>query len=292
MRIAILATCIGDAMFPQAPRATVRLLERLGHRVDFPPGQACCGQMHVNTGYAREAVPVIRNHVEAFEPVLDGAWDAVVIPSGSCTGSVRHQQALVAREAGDDRLAERAEAVAARTYELSELLVDVLGVEDVGAWFPHRVTYHPTCHSLRMIHVGDKPLRLLRAVADIDLVELPQAESCCGFGGTFALKNADTSAAMLADKTANIRATGAEVVTAGDYSCLMHIGGGLSRMRAGVVPMHLAEILAGTREHPTPVPHAGAAPAKARVPRRLAGRGRAAAFAPPRVGAAAGEVAP
>lgn len=271
MRIAILATCIGDAMFPQAPQATVRLLERLGHQVDFPPAQACCGQMHVNTGYARQAVPVIRNHVAAFEPVLDGAWDAVVVPSGSCTGSIRHQQAMVARQAGDDDLAERAEAVAARTYELSELLVDVLGTVDVGAWFPHRVTYHPTCHSLRMIRVGDKPLRLLRAVEGIDLVELPQADSCCGFGGTFALKNADTSAAMLADKTTAVRATAAEVVTAGDYSCLMHIGGGLSRMRAGVATMHLAEILASTHEHPTRL--YGTRPATERV----RGKGRAGA---------------
>lgn len=250
MRIALLATCVADTLFPQAPRATVRLLERLGHQVVVPAEQACCGQMHVNTGYLREALPVVRNHVRAFEPVLDGAWDALVVPSGSCTGSIRHQQAMVARRAGDDALAERAEAVAARTYELSELLVDVLGVEDVGAWFPHRVTYHPTCHSLRMIRVGDRPLRLLRAVEGIDLVELPQAESCCGFGGTFALKNADTSEAMLADKTRAVRATEAEVLTAGDYSCLMHIGGGLSRMRSGVATLHLAEILASTRTHP------------------------------------------
>jgi L-lactate dehydrogenase complex protein LldE len=122
----------------------------------------------------------------------------------------------------------------------------VLGVTDVGAVFPHRVTYHPTCHSLRMLRVGDKPLQLLRAVRGIDLVELPAADVCCGFGGTFALKNADTSTAMLADKMANVLTTRAEVVTAGDSSCLMHIGGGLSRMRTGVRTLHLAEILAGT----------------------------------------------
>lgn len=248
MRIALAATCIADALFPQAPRATVTLLERLGHEVVFPAGQACCGQMHVNTGYTREAVPVIRNHVEAFAPVLDGEWDAVVVPSGSCTGSIRHQQAMVLDRAGLGAQARTAAAVAARTYELSELLVDVLGVEDVGAWFPHRVTYHPTCHSLRMLHVGDRPLRLLRAVGGIDLVELGAAESCCGFGGTFALKNAPTSAAMLEDKVTNVRATGAEVLVAGDYSCLMHIGGGLSRARTSVRTMHLAEILASTRD--------------------------------------------
>ncbi len=147
---------------------------------------------------------------------------------------------------GDERLAVRAEAVAARTYELSQLLVDVLGVEDVGAHYPHRVTYHPTCHSLRMLRVGDRPFRLLRRVSGIDLVPLPDAEVCCGFGGTFAVKNADTSTAMLADKMRNVLDTGAEICTAGDSSCLMHIGGGLSRLRAGVKTVHLAEILAST----------------------------------------------
>lgn len=250
MRIALAATCLGDALFPQAPQATVRLLERLGHEVVFPPGQGCCGQMHVNTGYLKEAVPIVRNHVRTFEPVLDGEWDAVVLPSGSCTGSVRHQQGMLARRAGDEALARRAEQVARHTYDLSELLVDVLGVTDVGAHFPHRVTYHATCHSLRMIHVGDKPLRLLREVRGIDLVTLPNAESCCGFGGTFSIKNADTSTAMLADKVTAVKSTGAEVLTAGDYSCLMHIGGGLSRLRSGVRTMHLAEILASTQDEP------------------------------------------
>ena len=155
---------------------------------------------------------------------------------------------MVARRLGDDRLAERAEAVARRTYELSQLLIDVLGVEDVGAHYPHRVAYHPTCHSLRMLRVGDRPLRLLRHVSGIDLVPLPDAEVCCGFGGTFAVKNADTCTAMLADKMRNVLDTGAEVCTAGDSSCLMHIGGGLSRLRAGVRTVHLAEILAARQE--------------------------------------------
>jgi L-lactate dehydrogenase complex protein LldE len=153
---------------------------------------------------------------------------------------------MVARGAHDERLAERADAVAARTYELSELLVDVLGVEDVGAYYPHRVTYHPTCHSLRMLRVADKPLRLLRHVRGMTLLELPESDQCCGFGGTFALKNADTSTAMLADKMRNVLSTGAEVATAGDASCLMHIGGGLSRLRSGTRTVHLAEILAST----------------------------------------------
>ncbi|UQU64383.1 (Fe-S)-binding protein [Couchioplanes caeruleus] len=241
MRIALFVTCLADTMFPAAAKATVTLLERLGHEVVFPPGQTCCGQMHINTGYQRDALPLIRRHVRTFAP-----YDVIVAPSGSCVGSVRHQHAMVARGAGDLSLAARAEDVAGRTYELSELLVDVLGVEDVGAYYPHRVTYHPTCHSLRMIRVGDKPLRLLRHVRGLELVELPAAEQCCGFGGTFALKNADTSAAMLGDKMRHVLETGAEVCTAGDASCLMHIGGGLSRLGSDVRTVHLAEILAAS----------------------------------------------
>jgi L-lactate dehydrogenase complex protein LldE len=245
MRIALFATCLADALFPTAAIATVRLLERLGHEVVFPAGQTCCGQMHVNTGYQREAATLVRHHVEVFEEALEsGGCDAIVAPSGSCVGSVRHQHAMVARRAGDEALAVRAETAATRTYELSELLVDVLGVRDVGAYYPHTVTYHPTCHSLRMLRVGDKPLELLRHVRGLTLVELPMADGCCGFGGTFALKNADTSAAMLADKMAAVVSTGAQVCTAGDSSCLMHIGGGLSRAGSGVRTVHLAEILA------------------------------------------------
>ncbi|QFZ18193.1 (Fe-S)-binding protein [Saccharothrix syringae] len=242
MRVALFVTCLVDGLFPDVGKATVRLLERLGHEVVVPPAQTCCGQMHINTGYAGQALPIVRNHVRAFE----GA-DVVVAPSGSCAGSVRHQHAAIAREHGDAGLAEAAEDTARRTYELSELLVDVLGVTDVGAYFPHRVTYHPTCHSLRVLKVGDRPLRLLRAVEGIDLVELPAAETCCGFGGTFALKNADTSTAMLADKMSNVIGTRAGVLTAGDSSCLMHIGGGLSRLRSGIRPLHLAQVLEHTR---------------------------------------------
>ena len=239
MRIALFVTCLVDGLVPAAGKATVEVLERLGHEVVFPAGQTCCGQMHVNTGYVADATALVRRHVEVFEP-----YEAVVAPSGSCVGSVRHQHEMVARVAGDPELAGRAAAVAARTYELSQLLVDVLGVTDVGASYPHRVTYHPTCHSLRLLRVGDRPLRLLRAVRGIDLVELPRAEECCGFGGTFALKNPDTSTAMLADKMRAVLDTRAEVCTAGDASCLLHIGGGLSRLRTGVRTVHLAEILA------------------------------------------------
>jgi len=244
VRIALFVTCLADGLFPGVGRATVRLLERLGHEVTFPEAQTCCGQMHSNTGYLREALPLIRRYVDAFEDC-----EVVVVPSASCTGSVRHQHAMVARRFGDEELARRAEAVAARTFELSELLVEVLGVEDVGAYYPHRVTYHPTCHSLRLLRVGDRPLRLLRNVAGIDLVELPDAEVCCGFGGTFAVKNGAVSTAMLADKMRSVLATGAEVCTAVDCSCLMHIGGGLSRLNAGTETVHLAEILAATQDN-------------------------------------------
>jgi L-lactate dehydrogenase complex protein LldE len=246
MKIALFVTCLGDVVYPGVGQATVTILERLGHEVVFPADQTCCGQMHTNTGYARGATGLVRHHVDVFERALAGGVEAIVAPSGSCVGSVRHQHAMVARKAGDERLAQRAETVAAQTFELSELLVDVLGVEDVGATYPHRVTYHPTCHSLRMLRVADKPLRLLRSVREIDLVELPAADSCCGFGGTFAVKNADTSTAMLADKMRAVLDTDAEVVTAGDSSCLMHIGGGLAHLDAGVRAVHLAEILAAS----------------------------------------------
>lgn len=243
MRIALFATCIGDTMFPTAAKATALLLTRLGHDVVFPPGQTCCGQMHVNTGYQPEALPLVANYADEFG---DPSIDAIVAPSGSCVGSVRHQHEIVASRYGSTALCERVETVKAKTYELSELLVDVLGVTDVGAYFPHRVTYHPTCHSLRMLRVGDKPLQLLRAVRDIDLVELPEADSCCGFGGTFAIKNAETSTAMLADKIRNVADTGADSLCASDSSCLMHIGGGMSRLQMGTRTVHLAEILAAT----------------------------------------------
>ncbi|MEU9796253.1 (Fe-S)-binding protein [Streptomyces sparsogenes] len=256
MRVGLFATCLGDTLFPDAVKATAVLLVRLGHDVVFPPEQTCCGQMHINTGYQREPVPLVRGFAEQFG---DPSIDAVVMPSGSCAGSVRHQHEIVAERYGDAALRAGVATVKAKTYELSEFLVDVLGATDVGAWFPHRVTYHPTCHSLRMLRVGDKPLTLLRAVDGIDLVELPQADACCGFGGTFAVKNADTSSAMLQDKMKNVLSTGADVCTAGDSSCLMHIGGGLSRIRAGTRTLHLAQILASTRTSPCLLPEPEAA---------------------------------
>jgi L-lactate dehydrogenase complex protein LldE len=223
VRVALFVTCFNDTLFPATGRAVVELLERLGCEVVFPEGQTCCGQMHGNTGYQELG----RGLVERWERVF--ADDEVVVsPSASCVGFLR----------------EHVPSAPGRLFELSELLVDRLGVTNVGASFPHRVTLHPTCHSLRMLHVGDRPRRLLEAVQGIDLVPLEEAEECCGFGGTFAVKNADTSMAMLSDKLRRVLDTRAEVCTAADNSCLMHIGGALRRQRSGTRVMHLAEILA------------------------------------------------
>jgi len=241
MRVSLFITCFNDTFFPETGRATVRLLERLGCQVDFPEQQTCCGQMHFNSGYAREGLELARR----FERVFAGA-EAVVSPSASCVGMVREHA-----------------GVQAPVYELSEFLTGPLGLEDVGAYYPHRVTWHPTCHSLRVLPglwgdpAGptprpDAPMRLLRAVKGIDLVELVEGNECCGFGGTFAVKNADVSMAMLSDKLRGVLDTRAEVVASSDNSCLMHIGGALSRQRTGVRAVHLAQVLASTEERPAP----------------------------------------
>ena len=241
MRASLFITCIADTLFPDVGRAVVTLLERLGVEVDFPLEQTCCGQLHFNTGYTREAVPLVRRFVRTFADS-----EIVVSPSASCVAMVRAHYPRVAALAQDAALAAEVEALGPRVVELSELLVDRLGGDDVGAYFPHRVTYHPTCHGLRLLELGERPLRLLRAVRGIDLVELPDADQCCGFGGTFAIKNADTSTAILTDKVRAILDTRAEICAATDSSCLMHIAGALSRGRSGVRTMHLAEILAAS----------------------------------------------
>lgn len=228
MRIAVFVTCLGDALFPATGRATVRLLERLGHEVTFTSEQTCCGQLHWTSGYHYEALGLARR----FERVF-GDQDLIVTPSASCAATVR-----TAYPTMDPALA------GLPVYELTELLTDVLRVTDVGARFPHRVAYHPTCHSLRGLGLGDRPSRLLGAVRDLELVDLTEAEECCGFGGAFAMKNADTSVAMVADKITSIRESGADAVCAADSSCLAHIGGALSRLRSGVRAVHIAEILA------------------------------------------------
>lgn len=241
MNVSLFIACFNDTLFPDTGKATVSLLERLGHRVDFPVEQTCCGQIHYNTGYHEEVIPLVKKFVEVFSES-----EVVVSPSASCVAMIRDYYPKLAVLSGDSALMEQVNQLLTRIFELSQFLVNELGIEDVGAYYPHRVTFHPTCHSVRMLHIGDAPLRLLKNVRGIDLVPLPGAEECCGFGGTFAIKNADTSMAMLTDKISSIKSTRAEVCVSADNSCLMHIGGALSRMRSGVRVVHLAEILAST----------------------------------------------
>jgi L-lactate dehydrogenase complex protein LldE len=241
VRVSLFIACYNDTLFPSTGQAVVRLLERLGHTVLFDPEQTCCGQMHYNTGYQREALPMLRRFVQIFREA-----EAVCIPSSSCVAMIRDHYPIMAAEQSDPGLARAVDDLLPRICELTEFLVERLGVEDVGAYFPHRVTYHASCHSLRSLRLGDLPLRLLRRVRGIDLADLPNLDRCCGFGGTFAVKMGDVSAAMLAEKLLDVENTRAEVVTAVDNSCLMHIFGGLHRQRTGVRALHIAEILAAT----------------------------------------------
>lgn len=241
MKISLFVACYNDTLFPESGRAVVRVLERLGHQVEFRAAQTCCGQMHYNTGYQLEAVPLLRHFVDVF----DGA-ELICIPSSSCVAMIRDHYPKMAAASKDSRLMDAVEALLPKVFEFTELLVDKLGISNVGAFFPHVVTLHPSCHSLRSLHVGDKPLQLLKNVRALQLVELPEADQCCGFGGTFAIKNSEVSAAMLSDKTRAVLQSRAEVCTALDNSCLMHIDGALSRQRTGVRCLHIAEILAAT----------------------------------------------
>lgn len=239
MKISLFITCYNDTLFPETGKAVVRVLERLGHSVEFRAEQTCCGQMHLNTGYRKEALPLMRRLVEVFETA-----DVICSPSSSCVAMIREHYAQLANEAGSAALCDRVQSLIPRVLEFTELLVDKLGVTETGAFYPHKVTYHPSCHSLRTLCLGDKPIRLLKAVRGLRYVELPQADQCCGFGGTFSIKNPDVSAAMLADKMQAVASTGAEVCAACDNSCLMHIYGGLHRQRQPVRVAHIAEILA------------------------------------------------
>lgn len=233
-------------MFPETGKAVVSVLERLGHEVEFPVAQSCCGQMHYNSGYQRQAVPMMKHFLETFADA-----EAVCIPSSSCVAMIRDHYPKMAARTGNAETVKQVDDLLGRVFELSELLVDKLKVVDVGAFYPHTVTLHSSCHSLRSLKVGDKPERLLRGVGGLTLIDLPDREQCCGFGGTFAIKNAEVSAAMLSDKVYGVLSTRAEVCTAIDNSCLMHIGGALSRERTGVKCVHLAEILAATDSRAT-----------------------------------------
>jgi len=251
LRISLFIACYNDTLFPEVGRAVVAVLERLGHSIDFPPGQTCCGQMHYNTGYQQDALPLLPRFVEQFRDA-----EAVVVPSSSCVAMMReHYPSMAAQlEAGRGHagLSGEVQELLPRVWEFSEFLTKCLGLTDVGASYPHRVTYHASCHGLRSLGLGDGPESLLRAVNGIDLVPLDRLEQCCGFGGTFAVKNADVSSAMLAEKVSAVLHTGAEVCTACDTSCLMHIAGALHRQRTGIRTAHLAEILAGRNSSEDP----------------------------------------
>jgi L-lactate dehydrogenase complex protein LldE len=240
LKIALFITCYNDTLFPDTGKAVVAVLERLGHTVTFPAGQTCCGQMHWNTGYQELALPLVQRFVSQFQHA-----EAVVIPSSSCVAMMREHYVKMAIETKDKQLLADVESLLPRVWEFSEFLTKKLGLTDVGAYFPHRVTYHASCHGLRSLGLGDGPMSLLRNVRGLDLVPLKGLEQCCGFGGTFAVKNAEVSAAMLGEKVQAVLQTQAELCTACDNSCLMHIEGALHRQRTGVKTLHLAQILAG-----------------------------------------------
>lgn len=238
-------------MYPRVARATVEILERLGHEVVFPQGQTCCSQMHVNSGYFDDAYDVVKTHVQAF-----GEWDfdVAVAPSGSCVASLGHQQPMIAERAGDTATARSAADLAARTFELSQFLIDVCGITDaakeLGSYFPEKVTYHSSCHGMRLLGLGTRQEDLVRTVEGLEYTQVEGLDQCCGFGGTFSFKNADTSGAMVEDKVENLEKTGASVATGGDASCLMNISGAMSRKNSPMQTVHFAEILASTKENP------------------------------------------
>ena len=231
-------TCLGDALFPDIGVATVKLLRRLGVHVDFPAAQTCCGQPHFNSGYQDEARSLARHTIETF-----AAAPLVVTPSGSCAAMVKLEYPELFHD--DPTWHARAVELAARTYELSDFLVNRLGVDDVGARFEGRVTYHMACH-LRGLGLVTEPLRLIQKVKGLHFVALERYDECCGFGGSFAVRYPGISGAMVRDKAAYIDKTGVDAVVATDAGCLMNIGGCLRRQGSRVRIMHLAELLAQT----------------------------------------------
>jgi L-lactate dehydrogenase complex protein LldE len=238
LRASLMITCLGDLFFPEVGVAMVTLLRRLGVGVDFPPGQTCCGMPLFNSGYHAEAAAVAERTVRLFE-----RSERVVVPSGSCAWMVKTEYpGLLSHDAG---LRAAAEALAGRTWELSQFLVKVLGTEAVASPFRGTVTYHDSCHLLRGLGESNAPRKLLRAVAGVDLVELTGADECCGFGGSFSVRLPEVSTAILDKKLANVEATGADCLVACDAGCLMQMRGGLSRRGSRVRALHLAQVLAG-----------------------------------------------
>jgi L-lactate dehydrogenase complex protein LldE len=241
MRVSLFTTCLVDQLFPQVGRAMVETLRRLGVEVSFNAQQTCCGQPAFNSGYRGEARTMAEHFIRVFE---EERVDFIIAPSGSCTAMMRNYYGELFHGAEDQQWRKRLGPVQARLREFSEFIVKELGVEDLGARFAGRVTYHDACHLLRELRIADEPRRLIRAVRDIDFVELESSDSCCGFGGTFSVKYADISCAILQEKLNSIERSGAQYVIANDSSCLMQIAGGLSRAGSSVKTMHLAELLA------------------------------------------------
>ena len=237
-RVQLFATCLVDRFCPGVGYATVALLERLGIEVSVPAGQTCCGQPAFNGGFRDEAAAMARHTID----VLSEHPDPVVVPSASCADMmINHYPALLA---SSGVYGPKARELAARTFELSQFLVDVLGIDDLGATGGGKLAYHASCHGLRGLGLREQPRRLLRHVSGAEVSDLSDAETCCGFGGLFAIKMADLSGAMLASKLESIGRSGADTVVATDVSCLMHIGGGLSRAGSPVKVRHIAEVLA------------------------------------------------
>lgn len=238
MKVALFVTCLVDQLFPQVGLSTVRILERCGVEVRFDPRQTCCGQPAYNTGYKEEAERVARHFLEVYRDVPD----PIVMPSGSCCTMVKKFLPSLYEQGSRER--QTAEETASRCYELSFFLVDILGVDDLGARFNDRVTYHDSCHLLRELKISEQPRRLIRKVRGIDFREMENSDRCCGFGGTFSVKFPDVSAAIGEDKVKWIQESGASYVVGNDVSCLMHVGGMLKRRQIPVETMHLAELLA------------------------------------------------
>jgi len=241
MHVSLFITCLVDQMFPDVGEAMVATLRRLGVEVSFNDAQTCCGQVAFNTGYRPEARSMAEHMLTVFERDRS---DFIVAPSGSCTAMVRNFYGELFHGSDNDKWGDMLARVRPRLREFSEFIVNELGVEDVGASFPHRVTYHDACHLLRELGISQQPRRLIRAVRDIDLIEMEAPETCCGFGGTFSVKYGEISNAILQEKLIRIINSGAEFVIANDSSCLMQIAGGLSRANSPVKTMHLAELLA------------------------------------------------
>ncbi len=239
VRASLMVTCLGDMLFPEVGVSMVRLLRRLGVAVDFPRGQTCCGLPLFNSGYQAHAARVAARTVEIFKES-----EHVVVPSGSCAWMVKHEYPGLLRASA---LREAAARLAGRTYELSQFLVRVLGTTEFQSAVGGRVTYHDSCHLLRGLHESESPRTILRRLKGAEFVELPGADECCGFGGSFAVRLPEVSSGILDKKLENVAATGASCLVACDAGCLMQMGGGLSRRRSPVRTLHLAELLDGSR---------------------------------------------